>query len=308
MKFLITLIIFTFQSFADSPTYLFLRNDVSARAAAMGGSFVSMKNDPNGIFYNPALLSTINQEKFSLGYMTFLSQYKTTYFSYSTVFDSTSKLGVGLIYNSYGDFIEKDEYNNELGTFSVSDLVLITSYAFNYDENISIGVSSKLIYSAISNYSSNALALDAGIYYFIPGNNPLSIGASIQHLGKQINSYNTTEEDLPLDVKIGITLKPEHLPLDINLNFHKINVQQNIISDRLRYFTIGGEFTISESMRLRFGYNNEKRKDMKLGTSSDMAGFSFGGGIVKENYTIDYSYSSLGKIGEVSRINVGYSF
>ena len=40
---------------AQTTTYEFLRNDVSARAAAMGGSFVSVLNDPSAVFYNPEI-------------------------------------------------------------------------------------------------------------------------------------------------------------------------------------------------------------------------------------------------------------
>jgi hypothetical protein len=43
-------------SSAQNATYGFLRNDISARAAALNGSFVSMIDDPVGIFYNPTLL------------------------------------------------------------------------------------------------------------------------------------------------------------------------------------------------------------------------------------------------------------
>lgn len=294
--------------FSNSPTYLFLRSDISARAAALGGSFVSAKNDPNGIFYNPSLISTIDKEKFSFGYSSYLTDLKTTHFSFNKNYDSLNDFGLGIIYNSYGDFIEKDEFNNELGIFSASDLVLITSYSYKLEENLFVGVSSKFINSTIANYKSSAIAVDCGIYYFLPGSNPLTFGASIQNFGKQIKSYNTTKEDLPFDIKIGMTIKPEHLPMDINLNFNKINEDQKNDLDRLRYFSIGGEFTMSASLKFRFGYNNEKRKDLKLGTSSDMAGFSFGFGFAKETYIIDYAYSSLGKIGEVNRINLSLIF
>ena len=43
----------------DRGTYDFLRLDVGARAGALNGSFVSMTNDPNLLFYNPAALPTL---------------------------------------------------------------------------------------------------------------------------------------------------------------------------------------------------------------------------------------------------------
>ena len=44
--------VFTGNLFSQN-TYEFLRVDMSARAAALGGTFVSNHDDPNIIFYNP---------------------------------------------------------------------------------------------------------------------------------------------------------------------------------------------------------------------------------------------------------------
>lgn len=105
-----------------------------------------------------------------------------------------------------------------------------------------------------------------------------------------------------------MTIKPEHLPLELNINFHRLNVEQNNILERLKYFSIGGEFTLSKSLRFRFGYNNEKRKGLKLGTKSGMGGFSFGGGVSVKEFLIDYSFSSLGAIGSMNRITISSNF
>jgi len=94
----------------------------------------------------------------------------------------------------------------------------------------------------------------------------------------------------------------------LNLNFHKLNESQNSFFDRLSAFSIGAEFLMSESVRLRVGFDNEKRRELKLGTTSGMAGFSFGGGILVQDYVIDYALNSYGKIGSIHRISVGMNF
>jgi len=123
-----------------------------------------------------------------------------------------------------------------------------------------------------------------------------------------LKSYISTKEDLPLDVKIGISKRLEHLPLYLNLNFHKLNNSTDNFLDRFSAFSIGGEFTISQAIRLRFGYNNERRRELKIGTTAGLAGFSIGGGLVFEPYKIDYSFSSMGQIGALHRVTVGASF
>ena len=62
---------------------------------------------------------------------------------------------------------------------------------------------------------------------------------------------------------------------------------------------------MSKELRFRFGYQNERRRELKLGTSSGLAGFSFGGGLVLEKLRFDYAYVSLGKIGSLNSISVG---
>ena len=91
----------------------------------------------------------------------------------------------------------------------------------------------------------------------------------------------------------------------MNLDFHKLNEDQSNFTQRFRAFTVGGEFTLSNVLQLRFGYNNEQRQDLKIGTSAELAGFSAGVGITVREYKIDYGLTSLGKIGAQHRISVG---
>jgi hypothetical protein len=68
------------------------------------------------------------------------------------------------------------------------------------------------------------------------------------------------------------------------------------------------EFTASPNFTLRAGYNNEKRKDAKVSSSSGLAGFSAGGGISTEMYNFDYAYNSFGSIGGLHRVSVAVTF
>jgi hypothetical protein len=287
-------------------TYSFLRNDVGARAAGLNGSFVSMTNDPNSLFYNPAALATITQPKGSAGFLKHLLDVNGGHISYAHSLEGIGTIGGGIIYLDYGSFTETDESMNVLGTFGARDLAFVVGLGRSIDEVTSVGVNAKLIYSSIANTSSFAVALDAGVLYQIPAEN-ITIGASVLTLGTQVNAYQQTKESLPLDVKIGITKRPEHLPVLLNLNFHKLNESQDDFLQRFSSFSFGAEFLMSESVRLRVGYNNEQRKELKLGTSAGLAGISLGGGILFGEYVLDYAFNSYGKIGGLHRISLGMS-
>jgi hypothetical protein len=296
------------QCFAqDTGTYAFLRNDVSARAAALNGSFVSMTADPNVLFYNPASLVTISAPKVSLGYFKNLLDVNSGSLVFAQNVQGIGNVGVGIDYVDYGTFTRTDQSENNLGSFGATELALVAGYGMALDEQSSVGGNIKYIHSSIAEYSSSAVAVDLGFLYQIPSQN-ITIGGSILNLGRQLSEYGSTRESLPLDVVIGITKRPEHLPVLLNLNFHKLNEPRNNLFDRLSSFTFGAEFLMSESVRLRFGYNNEQHRDLKLGTTAGLAGFSLGAGFILNEYVIDYAYNSYGKIGGLNRISLGMNF
>ncbi len=290
----------------DRVTYSFLRNDISARAAGMNGSFVSMTDDPNTLFYNPGALTTLKQSRGSAGFLKHLLDVNGGYISYARAVDGIGTVGGGIVYLDYGSFTQTDESMNILGSFGARDLAFVVGAGRSLDEVTSIGLNVKFLYSSISEFSSAALALDAGILYQIPAEG-ITIGASILTAGSQLKSYNGIRESLPLDVKIGITKRPEHLPVLLNLNLHRLTERRERLLDHLSAFSFGAEFTMSESVRLRAGYNNQQRKDLKLGTSAGLAGISLGGGILIGEYILDYSFNSYGKIGSLHRISLGMS-
>lgn len=288
----------------DRPTYLFLQHDVSARAAAMAGSVVSMATGPSGVFTNPATIGMDSIPLAEFGYTSHLLDIKAGYAAYSQSAGSLGILGIGVQYVDYGTFDETDVLANKLGTFTAGDLAASVSLSQVFEENLYYGITGKFIYSSIADARSAALAADLGLLYRIPGNDPISLGVTIANIGAQLNPYGSQREGLPLDVRIGGTIKPQHLPLQLNVNFHKLNEERSSFLDRFTIFTVGGEFTLSKALRFRFGYNNERRKELKVGTSAGMTGFSFGGGLVLRSLRIDYSYNGFGIIGNISRIAV----
>ncbi len=288
-------------------TYAFLRNDVSARAAALNGSFVSMVNDPNVVFYNPAALTTVEKPSGSIGFLKHLMDVNAGNISFSQYAEGIGNIGAGITFISYGTFTQTDQFLNNLGSFGATEFALVAGAATPLDGESSIGANVKVIYSSIANYRSSAMAIDLGYLYTIPSEN-ITIGASILNIGRQLSTYAGVREPLPLDVKIGITKRPEHLPVFLNVNFHKLNESQESVFQRLNSFSFGAEFLMSESVRFRVGYSNEQRKELKLGTSAGLAGFSLGGGILSGDYRFDYAFNSYGKIGALHRVSLGTTF
>ncbi len=294
---------FTPRLFAGG-TYDFLRQDVSARAAALGGNFVSVTNDPNTIFYNPAGLATLDNTQLSFGYFKHLLDINTGHASYATTINGLGNVGLGLLYSNYGEFQMTGEEGQDLGIFNAGDFAALLGYGAEMENGLQYGVNSKFIFSSIAGYQSTAVAVDLGVRYVVsPGS--FIVGASVLNIGTQLDPYINTRENLPLNVQVGGTVYPEHIPAAISVGFTKLNEQQDNILDRFKSFVVGVEFTASENVAIRFGYNNEKRRELKLGTSSGLAGFSIGAGFRADLYMIDYAFNSLGKVGSLHRVSLG---
>ncbi|MEE9117119.1 MAG: hypothetical protein V3U02_00815 [Calditrichia bacterium] len=91
--------------------------------------------------------------------------------------------------------------------------------------------------------------------------------------------------------------KLKHLPLEINATLNDLNVSEPDFWDRIAKFSIGGEFTLSQLIRLRLGYENEIHHDLDTGQGSGFAGLSMGFGLYWKDYRFDYGYSSYGDLG-----------
>jgi hypothetical protein len=293
---------------AESNTvYDFLRNDVSARAAGLAGSFFTVSDDPNAVFYNPGALPTISGPRGSIGYFKHILDINAGHLSYAQEFEGVGHFGAGIVFTDYGSFTETDADGFPLGTFGATDLALSVGYGTNIEENLSVGATAKFIYSSLAGYGSTGLALDAGILLRFPESRA-AIGASLRNLGAQLGTYSGVSESLPLDLSIGGSIMPKGLPLLLNVAFHRLTDDVDSFGDRFAAFTIGGEFTLSSALQLRVGYDNARRQDLELGTTAGLAGFSAGLGITVDRYVLDYALSSLGEVGSLHRISIGARF
>lgn len=287
--------------------YPFLRNDVSPRVAAMGGAFISMQGDPNSLFVNPAALGTVTERRFSVSYMDHLLDMNAGSIALTLPETPIGMLTVGVLFLHYGSFEQTDQAANAYGSFTASDLAFAVGTSYELEERLNIGGAVKFIHSSLGEYRSEALAADIGAFYAIPEER-ISIGLSLLHLGGQLTTYAGTTESLPTDLRIGITKRPEHLPVFLNINFHGLNESERSITDRLKQFSFGAEFDMSASLRLRLGFNNRVRQDLRLGSSAGLAGFSVGAGIDISSYRLDYAFNSYGAIGGLHRLGLSSSF
>ncbi len=308
MKKITLLLTFIFTSVLYSQTaFDFLRLDISPRAASLAGAFVSNTDDPNVIFYNPAGLNLIKGQQASFSYLKHLLDINSASLSYSRDVKGIGRISGAVAYINYGRFTKADEFGNKNGEFGAADLAFVAGYSNVLGKNFYYGASVKFIYSGIADRNSTAAAMDVGLLYYLPDSR-WSFGFSALNAGFQLSSYAGIKEKLPLDVRLGASKTLAHLPFTFYFSLNKLNESTVNFKERLKFFSLGGELRISKVLRFRFGFDNEKRQELKIGTTAGLAGFNFGIGIKIKRYRFDYAFSSLGEIGSLHRMGVTTSF
>lgn len=298
----------------------FLGLPASAQVAAWGGMNVSARNnDPTMLFANPALLNAEMDGRVALNYTGYVSDIKQSTAAYVFNTQKYGRFGVGLTYVNYGDFESFDPAGNSLGTFGVNEFALGLSDSYTKGK-FTFGLTAKFAASSMVDSRSYAGAIDAGILYKHPKED-FTLGLAVQNLGYQFKPYAATSRGpLPLDIQIGATAKPEHMPLRFSLTMHHLHqwdiqyLDPNVrgtpdasgnekkasksFGDNLaRHFTVGAALILGKNFHLNVGYNHLQRRELRLDNTSGSAGLSFGATIGIGGFQLDYTHATLQAAG-----------
>ena len=306
MKKYLLLFLLLFASLAIAETsagtvgFQYLKTNVAARPAGMGGAFLAISNDVNALYYNPAGIANISKRTASFTYLNDLLDFNTGFVGLVEPNFGPGNLGISVLFKDYGSFKKTDGTGEELGDFNSNAVSFAGSYSLEPIENMYIGASAKYLRFAIDSYYSDALAVDAGAMYSIPSQS-LTFAVGIFNVGKSVSAFVDTKDDLPMSVKAGFSKQLAHLPLLFSFNLYKYN-------DANWHGALGGEFTLSPNVFLRLGYD-EFGRDLKVDSSSDkFAGTAVGMGLLWNNLKIDYSFTSYGELGSLNRFTVSGQF
>ena len=218
------------------------------------------------------------------------------YLSYVQNFKNIGTLGASVTFVSYGSQQRTDEVGNYLGTFESFEYSLGLSYGTSITENLSMGLTTKYIYSHLAEAGAGAergegiatsFAIDGGLLY-----NPfkrLSLAAVVTNIGPNVAYIDADQSDpLPRNfVASGayrlvdspfnrLTFIGEFTKLlvDINDRFNT-EIQEVIVHGGMEYWY--GNF-----VALRAGYLYDQIGALQFAT--------LGVGLQYSNYAFDFSY------------------
>ncbi len=292
-------------------SFSFLELPSNAKLAALGGINVSSwSHDVNMVAANPGLLNAEMDNQLSLNYTGYLADIKHSNLAYAFHNERFGRYAVAVNYINYGDFIHRDANGMQLGTFSVNDYNLSISHA-RQAEAFTVGATLKVAVSSMAGNQAVGLLADVGGSFKHPEED-FTVGLAFKNVGYQVKAFDGGErQPMPFDAQLGLSYKPEHMPVRLSLTAHRLYQfdivyldpnergpldengqeikEEKKLGDKIaRHFVAGAEFVFSKNFQLRAGYNHLRRKELRLDTASGGAGLSLGAMLRVRSFELNY--------------------
>lgn len=333
MKLILSLCLFfctsTFAQLGGKNSFTFLHFPVNAKTSAVGGMNASIiDNDPTMMINNPALLNAEMHNRGAVNFSPFVANinYTTAAYAFNHArFGGTS--GISVQYMYYGIAREMDAGGNDLGANIGANEFAITAGHSHTLGNFTLGANVKLAGSQLARSTALGLLTDIGGIFKHP-KHQFTVALLIKNLGFPIKSYGSAFTiSMPLDIQIGATYKPEHMPFRFSVLMHHLNrwdiaydnpnnisgydISGKPIIDRVttidhiaQHFVFGGEFLLSKGFNIRVGYNQMMRKNLKNNGEGGLSGFSLGFMIKVKMFEIAYSHAFYHAVGGLNTFSL----
>jgi hypothetical protein len=298
----------------------------NARLAGIGGLNVSLQDqDPNLIFSNPGAISDTMKGQVAFNYVPFYTDIANI--STAAGFKLLDRTWVvGLQYLNFGSFDQKDVFENDIGTFFANEFALTVGSAQQIG-NYRFGANLKFVNSKIESFNASGLAIDMGIQFKHPTKN-FSAGLAVKNVGISFSNYVAGNPvQLPLDVQMGCSYKPEHMPFRFSLtghNLYRYDIQYldpnrtsrldpngNPVTENkkfteqvARHLVFGGELLLSKAFQVRAGYNHMLRKELRVETGTKMSGFAIGFMLKAKAFDIGFTRAAYHAVGARTHLSV----
>ena len=219
------------------------------------------------------------------------------------------------MYIDFGSFDAYDAGGNAQGTTNANETLFGITGAKEITDRLTLGVSAKMSYQVLGPYIGNAVMFDAGALYKSK-DSTWTLGGSIRNAGFMLTRFNESEKT-PLDIQIGMTIKPKHMPFRFNLTFHDLQqrdltysqyLESNNLFDAsgngfeeeasfgekvMRHFTFGGELVLGKNFSFLMGYNHQRRMELAPEQRKGVTGMGWGLEFKMSKFNITYGSAAL---------------
>ncbi len=274
--FLILFIASVWADGAGKNGLAFLKADIGARAAAMGGAFLAVSTDAGAAYWNPAGLAASQNNSLLVMYNESLVDIKQEFIAVK-FFSGKHNLALSLnMMNISGIKIYGDTPSDQpAGESDALNLNAALSYASTFFNDWQFGITAKMLFEKYYMASANGWAFDLGVYKKDLFEH-LDFGFSLQNMGK-MSALDRVSTPLPFMARTGIAW---HLPFELLDDTPLLSADVQYINNEALYERLGIEVNIKKIFSVRGGFVFGK----------ETMNFTTGLGINFKNYHLDYAF------------------
>ncbi len=246
----------------------FLLLGAGARGAALGGAFAALADDISALYYNPAGAALIDRAGAMISTYDYVAE--TTYSWVGLAFPfSGGARTFGLQFGTFG-FDDQPVFTTAQpdGTgsvYSVSETFVGLTYAENFSDRFSAGLTAKFIFDNLGDASGSAFAVDFGTnFHAMLNNHPVRFSFMLANLGTNI-SYSgdallataprdeLDDENIP-NVPQPAELRSKAFPLPTTF---RVGLAYDLVSATSTRLTVLGDFNQPTNNKAGFAFGGE---------------------------------------------------
>jgi hypothetical protein len=286
------------SSRAGTATAQFLKLEMGARHAALGGTYAAYGNDAFTLWGQPAALASA-PAAWQVGFQhtEWFQGVQQEYLGLTGAVSDRARLG--LTVNTVGvDDLQRatedalGQLTSVGGTFGARDWGVAVHYGLRLNEEFTVGGAVRYVRSEIDDVTAHGVAADLGARWRVRSIEGLVVGASVTNVGTGLE-YIRTRDDFPAAVRLGAGYDVRSMNLMLAADVVKY-VDRHIDAG------FGVEWRPIELLKLRAGYRTQG-DDVDEGLTAGI-GFNLAG------LEIDYAYVPFGVLGDAHRVSAGYLF
>jgi hypothetical protein len=247
----------------------FLLLGAGARGTALGGSFAAIATDISALYYNPAGAALIEKAGLTLGTYDYVAETRYSWGGLAFPISGGSRT-IGFQLGTFG-FDDQPVYTEEQpdgtgATYSVDQTFLGLTFAQNFSDRFSAGITAKYVDDRLGTVSGNAFAVDFGTNFHATLNNhPVKFSFVLANLGSNLTYEGTGlrgevprdpipgEDETPtLPQEAQLTTKDYALPTTF-----RVGLAYDLITGDNNRLTVLGDFNQPNNNAPGFAFGTE---------------------------------------------------
>jgi len=306
-------------------SYDFLSLSYSARATALGGNLITVRdNDLGLVLQNPAALNEEMHHSATIQQSVYFAGISYGYAGYAYHIKKIPlTVHGGIQYINYGKFQRTNSIGDDQGEYKASENAIVGGVSYRATDKLSFGSNQKIIISTFEGYNSIGWASDWAAMY-ADTSKRLTFSLVLKNIGTQFTTYGKdgNRYPLPFDAQFGMSHRLKYLPLRFSIighNLHRWNIRYDdpalqtesvigtdnsskpekvtageVVDNIFRHLTFNFELLLGkkEVFRIRLGYDRLRQGEMAISGLRSLAGFSAGFGVKIYKFNIDYGFSA----------------